>query len=1245
MQKLFITIAFLFLIIASVSADELSEGYAAFAKNDLTQARQHFTAATQVKNSQAEAYIMLSLISSVNQNAGISFAHFLNFYKTSSNPIPYTMALWHQKSVIGYDVLKSRAQVKFMEEVMQRPDADCTLKAYATEDLAKYYESTGDIKKSKELFARIGAVMNWQIAGDFENISASGFDKNYSPVSQPEPDAVFTNKIGAGVKWFNLYKQVPGKWIDFTNNFYCNNSLIYAQSFCQSPEDQTVFFRIGTSGSLKVWVNDHIVYSIEDERNNGIDTYVFPVKIAKGNNRILLQIGCSEINQCNFMFRVTDQNGKLADNLSFTETYSLYNKTAQDIAIPVTSVAESFLSQQIEQYPDKLVNYIALANAYLANDKTHQAMDVLNKALKIAPDCSFLLLQLSELYIREKNRTSYSLTNERIKQVDPNSPVVINALISDAFDAENYKEVRELIEKKEKLYGTDKDLYYNKVKLASSEKKVDEFTSLVDEAFAKYPDDYTCVYYKYILEKKVKQDQNAAIKVLKDYLKKNFNKAAMGILSDEYFQSGHTAEGVELVKKLIEVYPFSDSYYKYLGVYYTQAGNPASGKPYLEECLKIAPYYGPYHGNYAKALDALGDKQKTMEEYKLNIAYQPDDYNAINKLRTLQSKKLAFDYFPTKDYYQIYKNAPSATDYPSDNILSLAEDKQLVLYENGGAEARQVYLYKALTLKGIDYLKEYTIDYSSGEKLVVEKAEVLKKNGNRLQAEVNDNQIVFTSLEPGDAILLIYKKQKQITGSMSKNYAEKTLFSTWYPSTNIEYNLLAENKVKFDYKAFNSDIKPVISDNGDFKLYTWRKAGNKSIVVESNMPTMLDFSEVLNISTIPDWDYLSKWYFDISNTKTKPGTEVKEVVKTLLSGKENLSEYERARILYNYIEQNIRYSSVSFRQNGVVPQKASDVLITRIGDCKDLAVLFTSMCREAGIKAGITLVSRRQNGNRSSVLPSFDFDHAIGHATLDGKEYYIELTSSSYPFATIGTNLKDALVLNVNNDLSQKTQAFFLNPPTRKPANVYRNSVASFNGENLMKTVSTARTGEEAAYIRETYRDLGKDEREKKFTEAIAADYSNTKLTSLDFNQTLNDCSDTVTYNYAYTAPRVFSNISDLSIVKLPLTDPLAPMDFLSFEERNFPIEIWQYDGNDTVSEKLTIRIPENKKLAELPKSVSYRCKEAFYTLNFKLAGKELLIERTFGILKDMVDVADYKEYRNFIEMVVKADTQQIGFR
>jgi hypothetical protein len=370
---------------------------------------------------------------------------------------------------------------------------------------------------------------------------------------------------------------------------------------------------------------------------------------------------------------------------------------------------------------------------------------------------------------------------------------------------------------------------------------------------------------------------------------------------------------------------------------------------------------------------------------------------------------------------------------------------------------------------------------------------------------------------------------------------------------------------------------------------------------------------------------------------------VEKTVNDLLKGNTNMTQMQKAQIFYDFIEQNIRYSSVSFRQSGTVPQKASEVLNTRIGDCKDLAVLFTSMCKVTGIKAEIVLVIRRQNGINWMNLPSFDFDHAMAKASLDGKEYYIELTSSYLPFAALNGQLIGAVTLDINND-TENVMPKTLNPVTRKPNNTTREAKVSFNGDNMTYSITTKRTGSMAEYTRSNYRDLSKEEQEKKFTQSLTGTYSNLKLLALNFNPTLDDCSDTVMYSYSFVAPKVFTRINNLSLVKLPLTEQMSNFDFL-LEDRKYPIEEWVYNTCDTLIENLVVYFPDNKTLVEIPESVHFFCNQSDYTLTFNVQKNQLNVTRKMICKLHNVPVSDYPAYRNFVESVVKSDTQQIGFK
>src|SRR6202044_21251 len=107
-----------------------------------------------------------------------------------------------------------------------------------------------------------------------------------------------------------------------------------------------------------------------------------------------------------------------------------------------------------------------------------------------------------------------------------------------------------------------------------------------------------------------------------------------------------------------------------------------------------------------------------------------------------------------------------------------------------------------------------------------------------------------------------------------------------------------------------------------------------------------DVANILYLTSIPDWKFVSEWYNEIGTAKARPNYEVTEVVHNLFNDTPNLSSIQKVEKIYNYITKNISYSEVSFRQSGLIPQNPSAVINTRIGDCKDVSTLFVAMCKE-----------------------------------------------------------------------------------------------------------------------------------------------------------------------------------------------------------------------------------------------------------------------------------------------------------
>jgi hypothetical protein len=573
------------------------------------------------------------------------------------------------------------------------------------------------------------------------------------------------------------------------------------------------------------------------------------------------------------------------------------------------------------------------------------------------------------------------------------------------------------------------------------------------------------------------------------------------------------------------------------------------------------------------------------------------------------------------------------------------KEVQRVVYSGGASEEKHYLLVKMLNQKGIEDWKEYWVPAYSGQGYTIEKAEVLKGNGDKVKADIDNRNIIFTKLEVGDAIAISYRIKNYGSGKLAHQFDDDFYFKYWMPYQHVKYSLLIAPDVPFKYQFTKQPIVPQKSKVEDFDMYVWEQKDDSGLVYEDKMPELEDASNVLYISSFPDWKYISNWYYDLASTKATDDPEVKEAVKKILDGKGNIPALEKAKLFQNYIAENISYSSVPFRQSNFIPQKASKVLNTRLGDCKDVSTLFVAMCKEAGIKADWVLVNTRDNGYERPLLPSIDFNHCIAHLVDNGKDYFIELTSPYLPFNAFpeGLHTASALVIHSEKD-SAVSKLIHIDPSTGKRDEVVRTSEATIVDNALLIKNTNFKTGNQAAAMRSSYRDEGTKEQFKNMQQAITASYANAELKDLSFKN-LKGVSDTVFYDRTYSIPESVTEVAGMKLLTIPWGDKSDSKSVSTVSDRQFPMDLWYYSMGETEKEVFTLTLPTGMQLSAAPARINISCAIAEYSIDYKLTGGKLMATRSMRYKKAFVDVSEVKNYNDFLKKVVSADAKPIALK
>lgn len=190
--------------------------------------------------------------------------------------------------------------------------------------LAEYYRENGIHEMAGVHIQKTGFITEaaWTVLGPFDNTGGIGFDTTYIPEDITKID--LTTKYDGQVG--------PVSWKKFSDaelngNIHLgernvNWQVFYAFATITSPDERDVQFRFDSDDQGKVWLNGTEVFEHTKTYAVRLDTYIIPVTLKTGKNSILVKV-CNEEGACTFILRITDENGRVFDDL-------IINKSTQN---------------------------------------------------------------------------------------------------------------------------------------------------------------------------------------------------------------------------------------------------------------------------------------------------------------------------------------------------------------------------------------------------------------------------------------------------------------------------------------------------------------------------------------------------------------------------------------------------------------------------------------------------------------------------------------------------------------------------------------------------------------------------------------------------------------------------------------------------------------------------------------------------------------------------------------------------
>ena len=189
------------------------------------------------------------------------------------------------------------------------------------------------------------------------------------------------------------------------------------------------------------------------------------------------------------------------------------------------------------------------------------------------------------------------------------------------------------------------------------------------------------------------------------------------------------------------------------------------------------------------------------------------------------------------------------------------------------------------------------------------------------------------------------------------------------------YRVNALTSKNMRYQVYNGKVRTETQKEGKRTIYTFSKRDIRPVKGEQGMLAHNDVECKLLLSTSPDWQAKSVWFYNVNEDygSFNPTRELLRKVDILLVDAKN--ELDSISILTHWVADNMRYAGISMGPGeGYTLHNAEMNFTDRCGVCKDKAGLLVAMLRAAGFKAYAAMTMA---GERIDRIPADQFNHSV----------------------------------------------------------------------------------------------------------------------------------------------------------------------------------------------------------------------------------------------------------------------------
>lgn len=462
--------------------------------------------------------------------------------------------------------------------------------------------------------------------------------------------------------------------------------------------------------------------------------------------------------------------------------------------------------------------------------------------------------------------------------------------------------------------------------------------------------------------------------------------------------------------------------------------------------------------------------------------------------------------------------------------------------------------------------------------------------------------------------------------------------SVQYSNFNIQ--IFDNSKIRIKENRIGEAINTVDSEGGI--SYFWEIKNMNAIEYEPYSVELFNLVPFVQISPVEfsyygkegnmsTWTEFGDWINNLLLEKDNLPLDRINQLKQLTAG--NLTEFEKVKLVYEFLQEKTRYVSVQLGIGGFQPFSAKTVDEVGYGDCKALVNYMRAMLSGIGIKSYYTLVNAGSSAEEIDPLfPAQEFNHVILTVPMENDTVFLECTNQFSPCGFLGDFTSDryALMVSENGSSLVRTKRYDESDNTwHSRAKIVLNNTGT---ANIVDTVDLQ--GEQY--------DIVESELRKTKEKQIETALKNNKIPGAKFV----DISYIAEKNVLPKATRTrkFEVIKYATLMSDRMFFPLNVLNKRTSvprkdKNRKNDFELGMpYSDTD----RITYSLPEGYGIEYIPESKELKSEFGSYSYKINVKNNRLFYERRDIRLTGQFPSEKYMDYVNYSKEIVNLDNQKI---